>query len=292
MASDPQDDESYPEAPPQTKINIATYFIMSSPTGEVHDVVKDVISLVSDPIVLSDERLTSILHEYNTTQMVSATTPGGHEALVTVHGQLDNNSYLDSATGKVLKFDHRTQKFTAETDQKQLLAPEMDAMRSSIEKAIQAYVDSSYRDKKATVAVYGADDGKITICISAKNVRLSSYWTGGMRSYYQLDASTHGTVDIDGTSKMNVHYFEDGNVQLHTEIKKIAKVLVSDPNSTGKAIAAAIDKIESDFHANLEELYVNMHSNTFKAMRRFLPISGVPMNWNTGAHSLASEVTH
>jgi capping protein alpha len=292
MASDPQDDEVYPEASPQTKINIATYFIMSSPTGEVNDVVKDVISLVSDPSVLTDERINSIMQEYNTQQMVAAVTPSGNEALVTVYGQVDNSSYLDPATGKVLKFDHRTQKFVSETDQKQVLPPEVAAARSAIEKSIQGYVDSSYRDKKAVIGVYGNDDGKITICISAKNVRLSSYWTGGIRCCYQVDVSKSGLTDLTASIKMNVHYFEDGNVQLHTDLNKTAKIAISDPNSTAKAIAAAVDKLESEFHANLEELYVNMHSNTFKAMRRFLPISGVPMNWNTSVHSLASEVSH
>jgi hypothetical protein len=101
MASDPQDDDQYQEASPQTKINIATYFIMSSPTGEVHDVLKgmesslccqkgcrdtrahehvaDVISLVNDPSVLTEERINAIMADYNTQNMVAATSPDGHE---------------------------------------------------------------------------------------------------------------------------------------------------------------------------------------------------------------------
>jgi len=66
---------------------------------------------------------------------------------------------------------------------------------------------------------------------------------------------------------------------------------MQDAATTAKNIVAAIDKFESEFHGNLEELYVNMHSTTFKAMRRFLPITGVPMNWNPNVHSLANEVT-
>jgi len=283
--------EEYAEATPEQKISIATYFIMSSPTGELHDVVKDVIALVNDPAVLTDERLNSILREYNTQNMVHATAPDGSEVLVSAHGQVDDNLYLDPNTGKVLKFDHRKQTFTGETDQRQVLAPEVDAQRLALQASVKSYVDSSYRDGKAVCAVYGTDDGRITICISARNVKLSSFWTGGMRSFFQLDVSKAGQVDMTGNIKMNVHYFEDGNVQLHTDINKSLKVQVSDPASTAKSVAAAIDKIESEFHGNLEELYVNMHSNTFKAMRRFLPISGVPMNWNASVHSLASEVT-
>jgi capping protein alpha len=279
------------EASPEQKINIATYFIMSSPTGEVHDVVKDVINLVADPSVLTEERLTAIMRQYNTKNFVSAIAPNGSEVLISKHGEVDAQHYLDPASGKVLKFDHRKQQFTAETDQKQVLSPEIDTFRNAIQTSVRQYLDNSYREGKACTAVYGSDDGQITICLSAKNIRLSSYWTGGMRTVYTLDVNKPGSVDLSGDIDINVHYFEDGNVQLHTQIAKTAKVQVSDPASTAKAVAQAIDKIESDFHNNLEELYVNMHSNTFKAMRRFLPISGVPMNWNTSVHSLASEVT-
>ena len=68
---------------------------------------------------------------------------------------------------------------------------------------------------------------------------------------------------------------------------------VGDEESTGKEIAKALNRIESDFQVqlliqreccdcsqlfgvtqnNMEEMYVNMHRTTFKAMRRFLPIS-------------------
>lgn len=39
-------------------------------------------------------------------------------------------------------------------------------------------------------------------------------------------------------------------------------------------------------------MYVNMHRNTFKNMRRFLPVSKVKFQWNSAAHSLASEVNN
>jgi len=172
-----------------------------------------------------------------------------------------------------------------------VLAPEVDAQRLAIQSNLRSYIDASYRDGKAVTSVYGTDDGRVTVCISARNAKLSSYWTGGLRSMYQFDVSKPGQADVTASIKMNVHYFEDGNVQLHTDINKTAKVQISDPASTAKSVVLAIDKFESEFHTNLEELYVNMHTNTFKAMRRFLPISGVPMNWNTSVHSLASEVT-
>jgi capping protein alpha len=60
--------------------------------------------------------------------------------------------------------------------------------------------------------------------------------------------------------------------------------------STGRAVSAAIEKFECEFHKQVEEFYVNMNQNTFKAMRRFLPVSRKPMEWNSSAHKLAADL--
>jgi len=272
------------------KINIGQYFILSAPVGEVMDVIKDVKSLVNDPNVLTNDKLTSIMRDYNTRHFVSATAPNGEEVLVTTYGQIDASSYLDPATGKVLKFDHLTQTFTGETDQKQVLSENIASYRSVVEAACKTYVENNYKAKKCAFAVYGSDDGFITVCLSAKNSRLSSFWTGSIRSRYRLSVSKTGHSDVDADININVHYFEDGNVQLNDELKKTARIDVAEPVATAKALLAAIDKIETDYFNNLEEMYVNMHNQTFKAMRRFLPVSGQPMKWDSGVHGVAEEI--
>jgi len=109
---------------------------------------------------------------------------------------------------------------------------------------------------------------------------------------FSLNVGKTGTTEMKGNVKINVHYFEDGNVQLNTHVDKAINVTVtSDEETTGKNVAAGIAQIESDFQTQLEEMYVNMHRTTFKSMRRFLPVSRQPMVWNLAAHSIAGEVT-
>jgi len=140
--------------------------------------------------------------------------------------------------------------------------------------------------------VYGSDNGRLTICISARNVNLSNFWTGGWRSTYNLSVGSSGETEMKGSIKIHVHYFEDGNVQLHTQLEKAAKVNVSgDADATANEITKAINKIESEFQTHLEEMYVNMHHKTFKAMRRFYSVTKSPMIWNASAHSLTNEIT-
>jgi len=276
------------ESSPEQKINIASYFVMSSPTGEADDVVKDVKKLVGEDVLSSS--LTKILKDYNVEQMVAAKDPDGNAILVTAHGQIADDLYLDPATGRVIRFDHQKRKFTEFTDKKQVLEESVNKHRTAINKEITAYLDEQYKSGKAVAAVYGADTGAITICISAANVHLGAFWTGGWRAVYQLNVSSTGSTDLSADIKVNVHYFEDGNVQLHTKFNTKTPVVISDEKKTAPEVAKTIRKLETEFQANLEEMYISMHRQTFKQMRRFWPISKKPMDWDLRRHNLTTEL--
>jgi len=275
------------------KLNIATYFLMSSPTGEVDDVVTDVMKL-ADRAIVSESALEKVLKDYNCENMVWAADPEDSKApsiLVSAYGQVSANSYLDANSGRVLTFDHRKRKFTGVSDKKQVLGGDVASYRDAISKSVSEYQGKQYKSGKVVSAVYGADSGQVTICISAKNVNLANFWSGGWRGVYTINVGKKGSPsELKANVKVQVHYFEDGNVQLHTNIDKTASINVGSEEETAKEIAKALGKIETDFQANLEEMYVNMHRTTFKAMRRFLPITKQPMTWSVAAHSLASEV--
>jgi capping protein alpha len=274
------------EASPETKLNIANYFIMSSPTGEVHDVLLDVAKLVNDPSVLSDAAIRKIMKEYNHEQLQPAKTPDGHMLVASTYGFQGDDKYVDPSTGKVYKFDHRKHVFSEEGDGKYSLSESVNSYRAAIEKSLQEYISGQYKANKATVTVYGAEDGTITVCLSARNVHLPAFWSGGWRSIFTVNIKTKGTVDAKCSTKVSVHYFEDGNVQLHAAIEKNVKVNVADEASTVSTLLKAISKMETDYQAAMEEMYVDMHDSTFKAMRRFLPINKMPMTWNVAAHSV------
>jgi capping protein alpha len=276
----------YQEASPETKLNIANYFIMSSPTGEVHDVLLDVAKLVNDPSVLTDGAIRKIMRDYNHEQLQPAKTPDGHSLLVSSYGSLGDDKYLDPSSGKVYKFDHRKHTFSEDAEGKHSLSAEVNGCRSAIEKGLVEYLSGQYKKDKATVTVYGSDDGTITVCLSARNIHLPAFWSGGWRSVLSFNCKQKGSVDAKCSTKVSVHYFEDGNVQLHAAIEKNIKVTVADDATTAAGLVKALQKIETDYQAALEEMYVDMHDTTFKAMRRFLPMTKQPMTWNINAHSV------
>jgi len=233
----------------------------------------------------NDASLSKIMKDYNIDQMQPAKTPDGNMVVVSAYGQVADDEYLDPSTGKVLKFNHLKHVFSGETDKQQTLSPAIEGYRKAIETAMNEYNENQFKKGKCVVTVYGADDGKINICLSARNVHLSSFWTGGWRSIFTIDVSAKGKQDLKANTKVNVHYFEDGNVQLHSAIENTVSVDVSSEEATAKAIVEVVTKHESEYQSSLEEMYVDMHRVTFKAMRRFLPVTKQMMNWNVYAHS-------
>jgi len=292
--SDDENEESYSAATDEQKLSIATYFIMSSPVGEVDFVVADTKRLVGNDEILSPETISGILKDYNLEQYTSAYVPGedNKKTLVCSHGQVSDVEYVYPNTGEILNFDHITREFTSKSDKKQEQSA-YEGYRAAIEKSLAGYLDNTYKGNKATTAVYCTPDsssepGRINIVISASNTKISAYWTGGWVSNWAINVSNSGeTVDLEGDIKIHVHYFEDGNVQLHSAInKKIPVEIKKDTAATASKIVNVIKIVEKNYQKELEDMYVNMHRVTFKEMRRFLPINRKPMEWNIYKHGV------
>jgi len=73
-------------------------------------------------------------------------------------------------------------------------------------------------------------------------VHLGAFWTGGWRSVYQLNVSSSGSQELSADIKVQVHYFEDGNVQLHTKFNTKSPIVISDEKKTALEVAKTIKK--------------------------------------------------
>lgn len=68
------DEWAYEEASEQEKLQLAQHFLLSSPPGQVHEVVRDVAKLVP-PRVLTDAALRGALHAYNVQSLLPVDVP-------------------------------------------------------------------------------------------------------------------------------------------------------------------------------------------------------------------------
>jgi len=268
------------------KIAIATYFIMSTPVGEVDFVVADTQKLIDDAEVLTQTKLTGILQDYNIEHRTTAKTPSGHGCCVSSFGMVSANEYLDPKSGDVLVFDHVRREFTGTSEKKVSCPTEHSALRKAIEKEVQTYLGIKYKKGKAVATVYvDAVNNHYNVVITAVNTKISAFWTGGWNSTFLIDMNAK-EKEVAGEVKLHVHYFEDGNVQLHSALNRKIKIVPGDDATTAEQIRQAIEQIEDDYQGELEKMYVRMHKQTFKAMRRFLPITKQPMEWNINAHGV------
>jgi F-actin-capping protein subunit alpha len=201
--------------------------------------------------------------------------------LVTKYGEVNAGEYLDPAAGVVFGFDHIRQAPTGSTRAEGgVMDKSIEGHRKAFEGAAAQYVAEHYMNGAS--AVYGAKEGgqsNLTICISSAKFNPNNFWNGRWRSVWTCVVSGN-KANLSGNLKINVHYYEDGNVQLNTEATKTVAVTGNDPNSLAAAALQAIKKIESEFHAALEHSYSTMSETTFKALRRNLPITRCRIDWS------------
>jgi len=262
-------------------VEIVTGFLLNSPPGEFMEVVTDIRGLLSDESIINDTA-PSTFREYNTDQMLQVPSPGGnHKVLITKFGEVSPGEYLDPRGNQVISFDHIRQEVTGSRPISGELDSGVEPFRAAFDDAVLRYVQEHYLNGTSTV--YGKRDGRnniVTVCISSAKFNPNNFWNGRWRSVWTCKFGSGGPVEITGRLRVNVHYYEDGNVQLTTDTPKTLNVNGgNDAKSLADAVAKAIEKAEADYHSKLELSYNTMGDTTFKALRRVLPITRQKIDW-------------
>ncbi|RUS22607.1 hypothetical protein BC937DRAFT_88244 [Endogone sp. FLAS-F59071] len=245
------------------KVTIAASFLLDSPPGEVNDVFNDVRTLIDN-----DEELQigiiGALEEYNTEQLITVKLPGDErEVIVSKFGQIDNEHFIDPKSQQIFK--------------------------AALDEAIQSYVLDHYPN--GVSAVYGSQ-GKLTIAIVDIKYNPENYWGGRWRSVWTIEV---GSVALKGSLKVHVHYYEDGNVQLtsNKDAEVNAPSLPSDPKAIAEIYAKVIARAEKEYQTALNESYAELAENTFKGLRRALPLTRNKLDWNKILnYKIASELAN
>jgi capping protein alpha len=275
------------------KIKIAANFLFHSPPGEFKEVFLDLRGLLNDDRILK-RSLTNINARYNQDQFVQCELENTEPCIITEFNELSNGRFYDPRSKVSFKFDHlhfKSSDFEPYNDTDSL----SETWRTALEKELTSYVKVHY--KGAACSVFGSSDqGLVSLvaCTEAHKFQPSNFWNARWRSRWAVTfhpSSRHEAIEINGILKVQVHYYEDGNVQLvsHKEIKDT--LTLSDPEQTAKSLIKAIEKAENEYQDAISENYQTMSETTFKALRRALPVTRSKIDWNKiSSYKIANEL--
>jgi capping protein alpha len=265
------------------RLQIAQHFMLNSPPGQFKLVADDVKKLIPAGI-LTDALETGIARVYNNKNNKVVKAPSGACIVLSPLGEIDATHYVDTTNGSTFSVNH----ITLETTEEQVdsaMDPSIEAHRAALQRAVSQYIASNYDGHSSAGCVY-AKNGKLFVVITGEKANLRNFWGGKWSSTWEVSATAGGGTSCTGEMKIHAHYFEDGNVQLQTT-KPVAAMswdwAFSDVSSRAAAIVDHIKSRENDLHLSLQSLYMNMDQETFKSIRRILPVTKLKMDWNLNA---------
>jgi capping protein alpha len=277
------------------KIKIAANFLFHSPPGEFKEVFLDLRGLLNDDRILK-RSLNNTNARYNQDQFVQCDIEGSspnEPCIITEFNELPSGKYYDPRSKQSFKFDHLHFKAT-EFEPYSDIDALSETWRVHLERELTAYVKIHYKD--VACSVFGSSDqGLITLvcCTEAHKFQPINYWNARWRARWAVtfQPSSKADVELNGTLKVQVHYYEDGNVQLVSQKEIKETIQISEPDRTAKSIVQAIEIAENEYQNAISENYQTMSETTFKALRRALPVTRSKIDWNKiSSYKIANEL--
>ncbi|KAF7545978.1 hypothetical protein G7Z17_g8756 [Cylindrodendrum hubeiense] len=251
-------------------LDTVSAFVEGAPPGELADVVADIKALtISSPNILDD--LVPAFEKYNEEQLVTVKLPGSSQlVIISSHNSLGDGRYYDVESSSSFAFDHTTQKASA-VQSYVLEGAQADLVKSTL-KSLGAYVQEHFAN--AAYGVYSIEsDSKVAAVIVGNKYSPNNFWNGRWRSNYVFDPSSGS---LEGSIKVDVHYYEDGNVRLLTN----KPVAASIPSGTGAGIIKEISTSEKKYQEELNRGFVGLSEGAFKGLRRQLPVTRQKIEWD------------
>uniref|UniRef100_A0A3N7FYQ0 F-actin-capping protein subunit alpha n=1 Tax=Populus trichocarpa TaxID=3694 RepID=A0A3N7FYQ0_POPTR len=206
------------------KREIAKWFLLNSPAGEIQYIAKDLRSVLNDEKVYN-EAASEAFPLYNKSHLICLELPNrSGDVLVTSYNELEENEFLDPRTAQVATVDHVKQVCTdvRPAADEELSSPYIEEFRCALDAEMLKYVAEAY--PKGICSVYCVDgkdvegpgsNFELVVVISAAKNSPQNFCNGSWRSVWNIEFKEDvQMLEVRGKLQVGAHYYEEGNVQL------------------------------------------------------------------------------
>lgn len=257
--------------------DLVTQIINTAPIGEINEVTRNLSSIVPPSSTTTVSKTVEEYVEENGIILL------GQYIASKYNKDSNSTKFWDYASKQKFNYDIKSNRAIDFERAEPLVAYPL-FYRELVE-ALQTYGEDHYPSEFG-YAVIPVSGEEVVVVLIGQKTNPENFYTGRWKSVYTFNSARH-TI---GSVKLDIHYYEDGNVRLNFE----ENIDQSTASFDASSIVNFINNTENKLTFKVIEEFNTLNKNTFKYLRRLLPVTKSKINWGKaiGTYKLGTDVVN